>query len=108
MYKSFKLSDHFFFNLQLKFFFSSLHLSAVQHMKLTKAAGNKWSKKKDTKHGCRLWCYVNSRFFYTFLEHIVLMISDKKPLSAVSHLDGKSQILITGLQLWIFKYNFPW
>jgi len=41
-------------NLQLKFFVFSLHLSAVQHKQLTKAARNKWSKMQDTKHRCRL------------------------------------------------------
>ena len=75
-------------------------------MKLTKAARHKRSKKQDSKHRCRLECYVNSRFFYTFLEHIVLSVGVKNSLSAGSQLDGESLFLKTGLKLGIFKYIY--
>ena len=96
-----------FFKFETEIFVVTLHLSAVQHMKLTKTARQKWSKKQDSKHRCRLWCSVTCSFFYTFWEHIVLMIRDKKnPLSDVSHLDWKSQFLKTGFKLGNFMYNY--
>jgi hypothetical protein len=64
--------------------------------------------KQEAEHEASLSTLMLRQFYisYTFLVLFDLMISDKYSLSAVRHLDGKSQFLNTGLELGIFKYIY--